>query len=308
VALRLDGTVVGRGRTGASDISVGDPADAFLAVRSAISEAIGTDALARIDQLTMRLAGIDSRTDAERWHDVVHREWRYSGAISLLNDGFASIRLGALDGCGMAVTAGTHAAIAARGRDGREFALGWWSQHFMGSYGLGEGAYRRVVLAELGIGETTRLSDTVPAFYGVDTVEELVAVLGPRIGFPANRVLAEAAPLVSAAAAAGDRVAVELIGEQAALFATYAEAVARRVGHQPGTSFPITIGGSVALADGSPFATELQSRLRRAFPGSPVVIASLPAVAGAALDAIAEAGGTVDREVSERLTGGLVAG
>lgn len=306
IAIAEDGTVLGWGRSGNSDIYAQAEPHAVSAVHEAIALALGSPAVdwQAISHVALRLAGIDWPEDAELWNDTLDR-WGYRGTRTVINDGFAGIRLGSADGVGLAITAGTYSAIAARGHDGREFGLNMWGQHYMGGYGLGESAYRAVILAELGMGPATVLSESLPHLFHVNSVLDLLHLFSSRGGHRTNRVLAAAAPLVTAAANSGDEVAHAIIAEQVDLFARYAAVVARRVGLTPLTPATVVIGGAVGRASHSPFARQLETRISADFPGYAVLTARLPAVAGAGLDALAESGTDITPDLIRRLAKGL---
>lgn len=306
LALLKDGTILGWGQAGNSDIYATEGSRAAAELHRAIALALGGAAIGwpDIGHISLRLAGIDWPDDTAFWAGIL-RQWGYRGSQSLLNDGFAGIRLGTLDGIGLAIVAGTYSGLAARGPHGVEFGLSMWSQHYMGGFGFGEGAYRAVMLADLGMAAETRLSESLPAFFAVEGVPGLLRLFSSRDGHRSNRILARAAPIVTEEAKSGDAVALGIIAEQASLFSSYAVAVAKRAGFDQYSALPVAIGGSVARAEGSPFGDLLIARLTSALPGCRITSARLPEVAGAALDAIAESGAPVTEEVAKRLAESL---
>ncbi|MBX3087429.1 MAG: hypothetical protein KF742_02980 [Cryobacterium sp.] len=303
IAITPEGDVFGWGQSGNSDIYARTEEQAASEVLKAIMLALDVHQVdwELISHITLRLAGIDWLEDAEFWSDTLSN-WGYRGSRSTENDGFAGIRLGSASGVGMAITAGTYSAIAARGHDGREFGLNMWSQHYMGGYGLGESAYRAVILAELGMAPATSLSQSLPKYFKKDSVVDLLHLFSSRDGYRSNRVLADAASLVVAAAKDRDDVALEIIAEQVELFSRYSKLVASRVGLNSKNPATIVIGGAAGRAPESPFARSLESRISMDFPDFEIVMANLPAVAGAGLDALAESGLQVTEDLARRLT------
>jgi len=64
---------------------------------------------------------------------------------------------------GVAVNAGTAAAIAARGPEGATWDMGWWGQHAMGALGLVPESFKAVYLACLGAAPQTALGPALDA-------------------------------------------------------------------------------------------------------------------------------------------------
>ena len=302
---RATGEVVGAGRAGCGDIyGAASPQAAVDAVLTAVGEALA-EAGAGPDRLAgaaLRLAGVDWPEDHAFWSAALAEHWPSALPRSILNDGYAPIRCGEPSGRGVALVGGTAAAVAARGEDGRLWDLGMWSQHTMGAMGLAHEAVRAVTLAELGEAPATRLTQDLPAFHGLDSVRDLIHWLTRRVGSPgfSERVLC--APVVTAAATAGDAVARAIVQEQGRRFALYAGVAARQVGLlETGRPVGVVLSGSVLQAPGSPVVTALLEELGGHVPNAVVHRAELPPVAGALLDALAEGGVPADRGVRDRI-------
>ena len=287
-----DGSVVAWGGAGSGDIyAEAAPGESEQQVKLAVEAAIGgADLEGSVSHVAFRLAGIDWPEDERHWRRVIEHDWPGLASFSLLNDGFAGIRLGYPEGVGLAITAGTGGAFAVRSVDGREFCLGMRGPHQLAAKGLGIAGYQAAALAEMGVAEPTVLVSAYTGFFGVATIEEIVHMLTGREHPPVNATLARCARLVTDAATAGDDVAMRIVGEQAELLARYARATAARVGVEAGDRMPIVLGGSVLRAPGSPVAERLRELLANDFCASPIVTSDLPEVCGAALDALAEAG------------------
>lgn len=299
------GEVVGAGRAGCGDIyGAESPQAAVDAVLTAVGDAlaqagVGPDGLAGA---ALRLAGVDWPEDRDFWCDALAGPWPSSLPRSILNDGYAAIRCGEPSGTGVAVTGGTSAAVAARGPDGRLWDLGMWGQHAMGAMGLVQEAVKSVTLADLGEAPSTRLTQDLPAFYRLDSVADLVHWLTRRVGRPGLAEFARCAPVVTAAAAAGDPVAEALVREQGRRFARYAGVAARQVGlDEAGGPVGVVLSGSVLRAPDSPVVAALLDQLETYVPGAVPHRAVVPPVAGALLDALAEAGIPPDRSTMERI-------
>lgn len=296
-----DGTLLGHARGGTGDI-YGVPAEreAVDTVLATVDAALGQAGLARgdVSASAWRLAGIDWDADERLWRDVLDSECP-GMAASLKNDGYALIRCGDLTGHGVAINAGTGAAVAGVGPAG-EFALSWWFQHDLGGGALVRAALRAVYLAELGMAPATPLRDLLCDFYGAADPAELLERHTRR---HAERWSpSSAAPLVLSAAS--DPVASGLVAEQAARLGDYATMVADRVGLPPDACF--VLGGGVVEQPGSPLGPGLIAHLREVRPQARVVVGGTPLL-GTLLDALAEGGAQPDPGVRARLAAALEA-
>ncbi|WP_413098653.1 BadF/BadG/BcrA/BcrD ATPase family protein [Streptomyces sp. Inha503] len=309
------GEVVGAGRSECGDI-YGAPtpetavSEVLAAVRAALAQA-GAE-IRDVGSAAFRLAGVDWPEDQDYWDTALTRHC--PGALtgrSILNDGYAAIRCGDARGVGISVTGGTSGAIAARGPGGELWDMGWWGQYGMGATGLANEAFRAVFLAELGLGPPTALTEALLAHYGKSTVAALNHWLTRREGRASGRERNSCARVVGAVAAAGDPAAVEIIRAQGRHLAEYAGVAARRTGLvRAGGPVSVVLSGSVLMAEGSPVADALLAELPAHVPGAVLHRGSLPPVAGALLDALAEGGVAladppVADAVLERVTGSL---
>lgn len=302
---RPSGELLGLGRSGCGDIYGGPGEDTAVdEVFAAIDAALGAAGLDRdaVASAAFRLAGVDWPADRDLWDTTLKQRWPQLQVRSIRNDGYAAIRCGAPDGVGVAVAAGTSAAIAARGADGRTWDMGWWGQHPMGGLGLVTEALRAVYLADLGLAPPTALTGRLLAHYGRDNLAELCEWFTRRHDRASHAERVSAAPVVTAAAAEGDPVASDIVDEQGRRLGLYAEVAARRVGLlDRGDLVPVVFTGSVLTSAGSPVAAALRRHLPRLLPASAPRLSPLPPVAGAALDAIAEAGQPVDEATLQQL-------
>jgi N-acetylglucosamine kinase-like BadF-type ATPase len=302
------GKVAGAARAGCGDIygAAGEAA----AVRTVLRAA--DDALADADAgrpdvacAAFRLAGIDWPQDWEFWDAVLCREWP-GLTRSILNDGYAAIRCGEPSGIGVAVNAGTAAAIAARGPDGATWDMGWWGQHAMGAIGLVSEALKAAFLAELGAAPATTLGPALAGFYGLPDLAGLNHWLTRRQGAADPEQRPRAARVVMDAARQGDPVATAIADEQGRRLAFYAEIAARHAGlRDTGDPVPVVLSGPILMDRDSPVAVAMCEHLPRMLPGADPRRAALPPAAGAALDALAEGGVTLTGEVVARLGASL---
>ncbi|WP_427891493.1 hypothetical protein ACQHIV_03260 [Kribbella sp. GL6] len=290
-----DGDLVGVARGGVGDIyAPAGPAAAKAVVLALIDDVLASAGIgaSEVRHASFRLAGVDWPADEQFWDAVLRPRFR---SYSIKNDGFALIRCGRLDGQGISVVLGTGAALAGRGPE-KEWALSWWLQHPLGGAGLVTEALRAVYLAELGLGESTKLSAVLPPLFGVSTPEEMLEVTTSRgNGF---RFAAQAAHAPSVLALADDDpVVAGLINTQAERLADYIGSLARTCGLvEPVT---VVVGGGLVRTPDSP----LYAALRRVCAGFvDLRHTRAAALVGALLDAIAEGGAEPTETARDRLT------
>ncbi|MFA3841426.1 BadF/BadG/BcrA/BcrD ATPase family protein [Streptomyces aureus] len=303
------GEIVGYGRSGCGDI-YGAPtsSDAVAEVAAAVGDALAgaSVAMAGIAGAAFRLAGVDWPEDCAFWDTALREKYPTLRRRSILNDGYAAIRCGEPSGVGVAVIAGTAAAVAARGPGGAVWDLGWWPQHSMGAAGLAEEALKAVYLADLGLGSKTSLTEGLLEFFGRSSVFELNRWFTRREGAAPWQEKPRAARVVTAAAEAGDQVAQVIVREQGRRLAMYAGVAARKVGLADGPGkVSVVLSGSVLMAVESPVADALLAELDGHVPGVVPHRAVVPPVAGAALDALGESGIPVTPAVTDRIAATL---
>lgn len=298
------GRVVGWARGGLGDIYGSTRPEIAVeevlgVARRAVSEAAtGGAATGAVRSAAFRLAGVDWPEDEALWSDALRTAFPSNVVRSVKNDGFALLRCGDPAGVGVAVSIGTGAAIGARGDDGGEFVVSWWFQHYLGAVGLGNDAVRAVMLSELGLAPATELSAALVDFYGVASVEELLHAFTRRDGALGHHDKGRAARTILATAAGGDAVADSIIDEHARRIADYVAVSAKRVDLRAPT---VVLGGSVVASSDSILRSRTVDALRESIPAARVVETRAVPILGAVLDALAEGGVIVDREVQSRV-------
>jgi N-acetylglucosamine kinase-like BadF-type ATPase len=308
LACLASGKVAGAARAGCGDIyGAAGEAAAVATVLGAADAALAEAGAGRRDvaSAAFRLAGIDWPEDRRFWDGVLSTEWP-GLTRSVLNDGYAAIRCGEPSGVGVAVNAGTNAAIAARGPDGTTWDMGWWGQHAMGGSGLVAEALKAAFLAEVDAAPATALGPALADFYGLPDLTELNRWFTRRQdpADPAERP--RAARVVTDAARQGDQVAIGIVREQGRRLAFYAEIAARHAGlRASGAPIPVVMSGSVLMERDSVVAAALSEQLELLLPGAEPRRAVLPPAAGAALDALAEGGVAVGPAVADCLAGSI---
>jgi N-acetylglucosamine kinase-like BadF-type ATPase len=323
VALLSDdeGCVVGSGRAGLGDIyTAARPEDAVEVVASTVSQALAAAGaqLSDVRSAAFRLAGIDWPEDEAYWRDALARRFAPIETATVKNDGFALLRCGDLSGVGVAVAAGTGHALAGRGADGREFALCWWGQHFLGGTGLGDDALRAVFLAELGMAAPSLLTAALLRVYGAQDVENLLKLFTRRENRLGHLDRSRAAYAVLEVAERGDAAAGGILDRHARLLADYTVLVARKVGlmepscdedaQNPSrlettalrSTARIVLGGAVLASDHTGLRDRLVADLSSRLPHAEIGLGIGTPVVGALLDALADGGAALSPAVRDR--------
>ena len=147
-------------------------------------------------------------------------------------------------------------------------ALGEVSGDWGGGSAIGQAGLAAAVRAWDGRGPATLLRQTVPAHFGVASPGSLtVAMYRGRIPWHRHR---EIAPLVFAAAAAGDPVAREIVDRQADEIVAWATAAIRRV--RLGRLDPdVVLAGGVFRAEDPAFYARIEAGVRAAAPRARLV-------------------------------------
>lgn len=245
------------------------------------------------------LAGLDWPSDERYWRGQLAHWLPGLAGYSLRNDGFALLRAGEPDGVGVALSAGTHAAIVARGPTGAEWSASFWIVDGVGGSALGWAAYAAVMRAELGIAPPTVLTEVLLSRLGFADVAALLEATTSRGGQKMHH--AGLARGVLDAAAAGDQVALSIVHEQARAFASYTVAAAARVG-LTGPDLPVVLGGSVLSSANPVLRDATRSALAQFLPAARAALSPRSPVVGAVAEAVAEGAGTLRPDVLDRLT------
>ena len=282
------GTVLGVGAgPGCSHQTSGGLDQGIAVLRAAIGAAeadagipIGSSATARVG--AMCLAGIDLPID-ERNVGRALGAARLADRIVLRNDAFAGLRAGARSGWGVSVVFGAGINCVGVGPDGRLVrfaALGALSGDYGGGGQLGLDGFGAMVRARDGRGPRTVLERTIPTHFGCSS--PAVALEAVYTGRIPERRLVELAPLVLAAAGAGDAVARAIVDRNADEVVTMAGAAIRRL-HLTRRPVEVILAGGVFRTDDAAFQERIRRGILAVAPRATIVLLAAPPVLGAAL-------------------------
>jgi len=301
VVAKADGTILGAGRAGRSDIyNTPCENDAVQEVQQAVLAATAAAGVtsAAIVSSVFSMAGADWPEDVNFLTNKF-RELALGRSVHVVNDAIGALRAGTPDGIGISITVGTGIAIGARNRDGRTWYSGLWPIAY-GGVELGERALRAVYDAHLGLGTATILTDNVIAFFDAVSVEEVLHRSTARGTDRHWLQQARMAPLLLDAAAQGDEVACAIITEAAIRDADVALIAARAVGLDRAPVRCVLSGGVIRHSSGL-FEQIIQRQIEAAIPGIDVLHDPPEPVVGAVLLAAEHAGLDAGEAMRRRL-------
>ena len=292
-----DGTVVGMGRGGGSNIYDGDPAGALATGTRVALDALAAAGVAPEDVIVgvLSMCGADWPEDFARIHSAMAPLARQ---VVVVNDAVGGLRAGSPDGTGVAVVCGTGGATAARQADGRSWHTSFW-QGAGGALDLGRELLRAVYRADLGLDPPTALTPAALGFLAAGSVEEILhratALDGPGLVNPAGL-----ARVLLTVADDGDATARRIVAAHGDELGEYALAAARRVGLE-GRPFPLVLAGGIFRHATPLLAEALAARVRTTSPGIAVIRSAFEPVVGALLLALEQHGTHVDGHVLARI-------
>lgn len=229
------------------------------------------------------LAGADIPIDDRRIAaEVDAHHWSRRSVIR--NDTFAVLRAGTDRKWGVAVVCGTGMNCAGVGPDGRAVRFPSFGElsgdRAHGGGWLGRSALGAAIRARDGRGPRTMLEELVPRHFGVSRPAAVMEAV--YVGALAHDRLTELAPLVSRAAAAGDAVARDLVGQVTEEIVVTASAAIRRL-RLVHRDVHVVLGGGVLRAAPDAMIARIGDGIRKLAPQAVVLRLDAPPVLGAAL-------------------------
>lgn len=297
---RTDGTVVGIGRRGGSNIYASEPKLALANAMYASLDALITAGIAPRDVAVgvFSMSGADWPEDFAFIHSVVEDQG-FCQRIVVVNDAVGGLRAGLpLDGIGVAVVCGSGVATVAHNADGLMWHSSFW-QGAGGAIDLTQKMLRAVYRADLAIDPPTALTPAVLDFFGVQRVEEILHRETARGGSGRNSY-SGLAPVLLTVAHEGDDTARRIVESHGYELGEYALAAAQKV-HMERQPFPLVLAGGVFCHTTQLLVDALVAKVWTASSGSTVVHSQFEPVVGALLLAHERAGVRVDDRLLARL-------
>ncbi|MDR2348694.1 MAG: hypothetical protein LBD90_08835 [Bifidobacteriaceae bacterium] len=274
------GQVVASGKAGTGNFDhVG-----LDAMRQAILSAaqMARDAAAYRGELAAAFFGVAGVTAPDDRSAVTAALQDMAGKVQADHDCRVALAGGLAGEPGIALIAGTGSACYGRRADGVSFRAGGWGSiagDEGSAYWLGVAALRLAVRSHDGRGEKSLLEESVKQHLGIGAYDELLTRLHrPQMS---RADLAALAPLVTTAAAAGDRAACDELSRAGHDLADCVSAVANRLGWDSTPVRVALIGGLFGEAAG--LRGHLQAALAQKLPQARPVDPAMTPAAGACL-------------------------
>ena len=294
---RLDGTVLATGTGGPFDHfhSSAGAAKNRAALQGAIHSTL-TAAHARPEDVLaigLGLTGVFSGADSTPVVMEIVRDHLPTAAITVRPD-FTTNLAGASGGKpGVVVIAGGGAiayGVTADGREGLSSGFGYLIGDEGSAFDIGRRAITSAARASDGRDPPTALEDTIRAAFNIDAIRDITRIVYGE-GFSRERI-SQLAPVVVAAADAGDRAALRIVSHAGEELACAALAVIRQI-HDPPEAPTVFVTGGLFQA-GERLLAPFRSTLTRGWPQAVVGFAAHPPVVGALIEARRTAGPPVD--------------
>ncbi|WP_245861161.1 N-acetylglucosamine kinase [Microbacterium aurantiacum] len=268
-----------------------------------VDRALGGRDPRNLMQVSLYLSGLDLTEEIVAYRAAIaDREWAGT-VVAVENDLHALLRAGTDSADAVAVICGTGMnaiGVRADGAVVRFPALGPLSGDWGGGSELGGAVVWHAARAEDGRGPATALRGLLLDRVNAPTVAALIEDV--HLDRRQDEGFAALAPLVFEAAHAGDAVALSVVQRQAEEVVAYVQACVLRLGLQ-GAAVPVVFGGGVARSRDPLLLTGIREGLGRVAPHVRLTVVDAPPVLGAALLALAAAGG--DELALERARAGL---
>ncbi len=303
---RHDGSIIGAGRAGCSDIYGAESSEAaFIQLDQAVAAALtqaGVEA-SQIESAVFSMAGADWPEDFELLEQKM-RERGYGHTVRIYNDAIGALRAGSPDGTGVVVACGTGAATGARTADGSIWHTSFWFE-YGGAGHLGQQGLRAVMRAELGLAPPTALTERFLAISNAPDVAELLRrITGRNIPAELKPGRERMGRTLLDVAAEGDPTAIRVVTTHGTGLGEYAVVCARMVGlvAQP---FTLVLTGGVFRHPSSLLVDTLVAHVQSQAPGARPMRSEFEPAAGALLLALEQAKIQVDDSMLAKLKKGL---
>jgi N-acetylglucosamine kinase-like BadF-type ATPase len=297
-----DGTVLGKARGGGFQppaVGVEAAVDALARTVAAAAAAAGvtpaSGPLPRpfVAHVSACLANADLPVEERELAAAVQaRGWGRTTEVR--NDTFAILRSGVDEPRGVAVVCGAGincVGMLPDGRTARFPAIGRISGDWGGGSGLAEEALWFAARAEDGRGEPTALARTLPAHFGLGSMDALIEAL--HLGRISSARKHELAPVLFATSADGDPVARSLVhrlAQEVVALSTVALARLDLLDEET----PVLLGGSVLAARHPELDEHIGKLLAAKAPKAVIEVVTAPPVLGAALLGMDRTGATAE--------------
>jgi N-acetylglucosamine kinase-like BadF-type ATPase len=287
VALTLDGELAGRSRGPGSSPHYLGLGDSVAIVDRLVHEAADG---AEVVRTGLYLSGLDLESEITAYRAAV-AALPWAAGLDVDNDLFALLRAGTDEPDAVAVVCGTGmnaVGVRADGASARFLALGAISGDWGGGQGLGSEALFHAARELDGRGPHTLLTAALEQELGAPALKVAEEM---HLGEREYSDLARLAPAVFAAAEAGDAVAQALVDRTADEVLAFIRASLERLDLTT-CAVPVVLGGGILQAGHARLQDRIAEGLAAIAPAARLVVVSEPPIVGAALLALAGAGGS----------------
>lgn len=308
VVAALDGTILGVGRDGCSDIYNAAPADgssdpaaaARANAEHAAIRALERAGMAPSDLLAgvFNMAGADWPEDIAFWREVMIARG-FGRHVIAQNDALGVLYAASPDATGVSIVAGTGVATGARAANGRVWHSSFWQDEAQGSTHLGQQLLFAIYRSALGIEPPTSLTARVLEFLDVPSVEGVLHLFHNRLR-PAPMRVDRLTPILLDEAHADDELALRVVREHGAALGNIALAAARQVGLE-GASFPLVLAGGVFRHPTTTLEDAIVARVRTTSPAIQPIRSSVEPIIGVLIEALLAAGVAIEGTLRGRL-------
>jgi N-acetylglucosamine kinase-like BadF-type ATPase len=236
------------------------------------------------------LSGLDLESEISAYRAAV-AALPWAAGLDVDNDLFALLRAGTDEPDAVAVVCGTGmnaVGVRADGASARFLALGAISGDWGGGQGLGSEALFHAARELDGRGPHTLLTAALEQELGAPALKVAEEM---HLGEREYSDLARLAPAVFAAAEAGDAVAQALVDRTADEVLAFIRASLERLDLTT-CAVPVVLGGGILQAGHARLQDRIAEGLAAIAPAARLVVVSEPPIVGAALLALAGAGGS----------------
>jgi N-acetylmuramic acid 6-phosphate etherase len=271
-------SLLGRGETGPSNLQAVGTLQTLAALDEAVSRAFAASKLKRcpVAGVCLGLAGAGRPEDQQRIHDWARRI-PLADHIQVTTDVALLLAAGTPEQWGLALVSGTGSIAYGRSPDGHCHRAGGWGS-LLGDegsgYALAVAGLRAVMRETDGRGPETSLTTRFLERFHLTEPQQLVPVVYQ--GNLDRTELAALAPLVLDAAARGDSVAMQIVGEEVRQLAQAGATVARNLGLLS-APVPLALAGGVLLTSAYYRQRLLQELQSLGISGSPATMVTEPA-------------------------------
>lgn len=289
---QTDGTIVGMGRRGGSNIYTAETHTALANAVDASLDALVSAGIAPRDVIVgaFSMSGADWPEDFAFIQSTMEDQG-LGQHIMVINDAVGGLRAGSRDGVGVAVICGTGVATVARNAEGLTWHTSFW-QGAAGAVDLAQKTLRAVYRADLAIDPPTALTPAVLDFFCAKHVEEILR-RGTARDTTGLGDFSGLARVLLTVADDGDDTARRIVEAHGYELGEYALAAGKKV-NMEGQPFPLVLAGGVFRHPTPLLVDALAAKVRTAFPDITIVHSQFEPVIGALLLAYENIGVRVD--------------